>query len=117
MSWWPGAGRPSGVDPCGCATRPATSWTPPRLSGRLGSEMVTSSRSSDGDSTVAVWRYAGSLDDIWEGEMRAVNLGAVDAVLCNLDGTLAAYQDRCPHLANPLSEGVLADGVLTCAAH
>jgi toluene monooxygenase system ferredoxin subunit len=79
--------------------------------------MVTSSRSSDGDSTVAVWRYAGSLDDIWEGEMRAVNLGAVDVLLCNLDGTLVAYEDRCPHLANPLFEGVLADGVLTCAAH
>jgi hypothetical protein len=35
---------------------------------------------------VAVWRYAGSLDDIWAGEMRAVSLGAVDVVLCNLDG-------------------------------
>src|SRR5258708_39808068 len=79
--------------------------------------MVTSSRSSDGDSAVAVWRYAGSLDDIWEGEMRAVNLGAVDALLCNLDRTLVAYEDRCPHLANPLSEGVPADAALTCAAH
>jgi toluene monooxygenase system ferredoxin subunit len=79
--------------------------------------MVTSSRSSDGDSTVAVWRYAWSRGDIWEGEMRAVNLGAVDVLLCNLDGTLVAYEDQCPHLANSLSEGVLADGVLTCAAH
>jgi toluene monooxygenase system ferredoxin subunit len=35
---------------------------------------------------VAMWRYAGSLDDIWAGEMRAVNLGAVDILLCNLDG-------------------------------
>ena len=43
---------------------------------------------------MAVWRYAGSPDDIWAGEMRAVK-----------------------HLANALSEGVLADGVLTCAAH
>ena len=66
---------------------------------------------------MAVWRYAGSLDDIWEGEMRAVNLGAVDVLLCNLDGTLVAYEDRCPHLASPLSEGALDGGVLTCAAH
>jgi toluene monooxygenase system ferredoxin subunit len=64
-----------------------------------------------------MWRYAGSLDDIWAGEMRAVNLGAVDVLLCNIDGTLVAYQDRCPHLANRLSEGVLSDGALTCAAH
>jgi len=58
---------------------------------------------------MAVWRYAGTLDDIWAGEMRAVNLGAVGVLLCNLDGTLVAYEHRCP--------GVLADGVLTCAAH
>ena len=41
---------------------------------------------------MAVWRYAGTLDDIWAGEMRAVNLGAVDVLLCNLDGTLVAYE-------------------------
>ena len=116
-SWWPGAWRPSVVDQSRCATRSATSSIPPPPSPRPGSETVTSSRSSDGDSTMAVWRYAGTLDDIWAGEMRAVNLGAVDVLLCNLDGTLVAYEDRCPHLANPLSEGVLADGVLTCAAH
>ena len=65
---------------------------------------------------MAVWRYAGSLDDIWAGEMTAVNLGAADVLLCNLDGTLVAYEDRCPHLASPLSEGALDGGVLTCAA-
>jgi toluene monooxygenase system ferredoxin subunit len=80
--------------------------------------MATSSRSNEGDGTVAVWRYAGSLEDLWAGEMRAVNLGAADVLLCNLDGTLVAYEDRCPHLASPLSEGTLSDGgVLTCAAH
>jgi toluene monooxygenase system ferredoxin subunit len=49
--------------------------------------------------------------------MCAVSLGAIDVLLCNLDGTLVAYEDRCPHLASPLSEGALSDGVLTCAAH
>ena len=98
---------PERADLSRCATRPATSSIPPPPSPRPGSETVTSSRSSEGDSTVAVWRYAGTLDDIWAGEMRAVNLGAVDVLLCNLDGTLVAYENRCPHLANPLSEGVL----------
>jgi hypothetical protein len=37
---------------------------------------------------VAKWRYAGTLDDIRAGEMRAVNLGAVDVLLCNLAGML-----------------------------
>jgi toluene monooxygenase system ferredoxin subunit len=63
------------------------------------------------------WRHAGSLDDIWADEMIAVKLGAAEVLLCNLDGTLAAYEDRCPHLANPLSEGVLDGGVLICGAH
>jgi nitrite reductase/ring-hydroxylating ferredoxin subunit len=49
--------------------------------------------------------------------VRGVNLGGVDVVLCNVDGELFAYEDRCPHLANPLSHGVLHHNVLTCAAH
>ncbi|HEY3717449.1 MAG TPA: Rieske 2Fe-2S domain-containing protein [Jatrophihabitantaceae bacterium] len=66
---------------------------------------------------MAAWLYAGTLDDVWAGEMVAVTLGSVDVLLCNLDGELLAYEDRCPHLANPLSQGVLHDRVLTCAAH
>jgi nitrite reductase/ring-hydroxylating ferredoxin subunit len=64
-----------------------------------------------------MWQYAGTLDDVWEGEVHGVNLGGVDVVLCNVDGELFAYEDRCPHLANPLSHGVLNHHTLTCAAH
>lgn len=66
---------------------------------------------------MADWRYAGTLDDIWEGEMEAVHLGTVDVLLCNVDGEVFAYEDRCPHLATPLSEGVLDGALLTCSAH
>ena len=79
--------------------------------------MATSSRSSEADTPPAMWQYAGTLDDLWEGEVRGVNLGGVDVVLCNVDGELFAYEDRCPHLANPLSRGVLDHHTLTCAAH
>jgi toluene monooxygenase system ferredoxin subunit len=79
--------------------------------------MVTSSPSSEGDGAVADWLEAGTLDDVWAGEMRAVRLGAVDVLLCNVDGQVHAYHDRCPHLSNPLSDGELQDDVLTCAAH
>ena len=79
--------------------------------------MATSSQSSAADTPPAVWRYAGTLDDLWEGEVRGVNLGGVDVVLCNVDGELFAYEDRCPHLANPLSHGVLQQNTLRCAAH
>lgn len=63
------------------------------------------------------WQDAGTLESLWEGEMRAVSVGAVDIVLCNIDGLVYAYQDRCPHLANPLSEGELRDNLLSCVAH
>ena len=66
---------------------------------------------------MADWSYAGTLDDIWEGEMLAVHRRGVDVLLCNVDGDVFAYEDRCPHLANPLSEGRLDGPVLTCAAH
>src|ERR1700755_1311525 len=79
--------------------------------------MVTSSPSSGGDSAVGGWFGAGALDDLWEGEMCAVSLAAVDVLLCNIEGQVHAYQDRCPHLANPLSEGELRGHILTCAAH
>jgi nitrite reductase/ring-hydroxylating ferredoxin subunit len=79
--------------------------------------MATSSRSSAADTPSAVWRDAGTLDDLWEGEVRGVDLGGVNVVLCNVDGELFAYEDRCPHLANPLSNGVLQQNRLRCAAH
>jgi toluene monooxygenase system ferredoxin subunit len=79
--------------------------------------MVTSSPSSGADGAGGDWLEAGTLDDVWEGEMYAVNLAAVDVLLCNIDGHVYAYQDRCPHLANPLSEGELRENIVTCAAH
>ena len=63
------------------------------------------------------WVCAATLDDLWQGEMRTVNIDGRDVLLCNIDGEVHAYQDRCPHLANPLSEGELRDNILTCAAH
>ncbi|MGA8331644.1 MAG: Rieske 2Fe-2S domain-containing protein [Mycobacterium sp.] len=79
--------------------------------------MATYSRSSAADTPPPAWRYAGTLDDLWEGEVRGVDLGGVDVVLCNVDGELFAYEDRCPHLANPISHGVLQHNTLRCAAH
>ena len=63
------------------------------------------------------WVAAATLDELWDGEMLAVTVGAVDILLCNVDGEVFAYEDRCPHLANPLSNGALDPPVLTCAAH
>jgi toluene monooxygenase system ferredoxin subunit len=66
---------------------------------------------------VGRWVDAATLDELWEGEMLTVTVGAIDVLVCNIDGEVFAYEDRCPHLANPLSKGVLDAHVLTCAAH
>jgi toluene monooxygenase system ferredoxin subunit len=49
--------------------------------------------------------------------MLAVTAGGVHLMLCNVGGEVFAFDDRCPHQANPLSRGTLEDHVLTCAAH
>jgi len=43
---------------------------------------------------MAGWVDAATLDDLWEGEIRAVIVDAVDVVLCNVDGDVFAYEDR-----------------------
>jgi toluene monooxygenase system ferredoxin subunit len=79
--------------------------------------MATSSRCAVPDASEAAWTHAADLDDLWEGEMRAVSLGAVHLVMCNVEGQVFAYADRCPHLASRLSEGRFDGRLITCAAH
>ena len=66
---------------------------------------------------MGAWVEAATLDELWDGEVLGVTVGVVDVLLCNIDGEVFAYEDRCPHLANPLSNGALDPPVLTCAAH
>jgi len=65
----------------------------------------------------ADWIHAADLDDLWEGEMCAVSLGTVQLVMCNVEGQVFAYADRCPHLASRLSDGRFDGRLITCAAH
>ena len=49
--------------------------------------------------------------------MRAVQAGERWYVLVNVDGTLHALDNNCPHNGGPLSKGSLENGVLTCPWH
>jgi len=63
------------------------------------------------------WVLVGTLDDIWDGDMRSVMLDGRPILLCNVAGAVVAFDDSCPHLGNLLSMGKLEEHVLTCAAH
>lgn len=49
--------------------------------------------------------------------MRSISLGAIELVMCNVEGQIFAYADRCPHQGTRLSEGRFDGRWITCAAH
>lgn len=63
------------------------------------------------------WFQAIPAEDLWEGELRSIQLGTTPILLLRLHGTIVAYLDRCPHLGVPLSDGNLQGDILTCCAH
>ena len=69
------------------------------------------------DTGASRWTHAGDLDELWEGELRSVNLGTLQLIVCNVEGHVFAYADRCPHLGSRLSEGAFDGRRITCAAH
>ena len=61
-----------------------------------------------------LFHFAQELDDI---PLNPVVAFVEPVHVSYLDGTPVAYENRCPHLASPLSAGSLDGGVLTCGAH
>jgi toluene monooxygenase system ferredoxin subunit len=58
-----------------------------------------------------------TLDDLWSGEMTSVVVEGKHVLLINIDDTIHAYEDACPHKRTPLHVGSLDGTVLTCATH
>jgi toluene monooxygenase system ferredoxin subunit len=63
------------------------------------------------------FRKVATLDDLWSGEMMALELEGQRVLLVNLNGCIRAYADSCPHLRTPLSQGSLQRNVLVCPTH
>lgn len=70
-----------------------------------------------GETLTQQWHEVASLDDLWEGEMTAVEVEGRPVLLINLDGEVLAYENRCPHQVWPLDDGDLEEEKLTCAQH
>ncbi len=56
-------------------------------------------------------------DDLWINEMVGVMVDGRPVLFVNIEGKVCAYEDRCRHLAHPLSRGTLSGNRLICAAH
>jgi toluene monooxygenase system ferredoxin subunit len=63
------------------------------------------------------FRAALRAEDLWIGEMAGVKVDGRPVLLVNVEGTVSAFEDRCRHRAQPLSQGKLTGNRLVCAAH
>lgn len=58
-----------------------------------------------------------TLDDLPPGTMRRVSFGELDLLVVHLELGVCVIDDRCPHMAAPLSLGTLEDCVIGCPLH
>jgi nitrite reductase/ring-hydroxylating ferredoxin subunit/uncharacterized membrane protein len=56
-------------------------------------------------------------DELEVGQMKLVHAGGRRIVLSRIDSGYVAHDDHCTHKGGPLSDGVLACGVVTCPWH
>jgi 3-phenylpropionate/trans-cinnamate dioxygenase ferredoxin subunit len=57
------------------------------------------------------------LSDLRPGDLRRVTFGDLDVLLAHTDRGIVAVEDRCPHMAAPLSLGELDGCVVQCPLH
>lgn len=69
---------------------------------------------ADDAESVKRWYRVADVDELKEGEVRAITAGAKSLVLTLQDGKPTALDGKCPHQGGPLAEGTLEDGVLRC---
>ena len=74
--------------------------------------MTTTGGESDGRFVLVC-----SEDELWDGEIDAVDLPQGRVLLSRFEGVYRAYQGRCPHQSVQLVEGTLDGARLTCRGH
>jgi len=65
----------------------------------------------------AAFRPALAAVELPPGSMRRVSFGDLDVLLAHSDQGLCAVDDRCPHMAAPLSIGELDGCIVACPLH
>ncbi|GAA0669660.1 hypothetical protein GCM10009535_56900 [Streptomyces thermocarboxydovorans] len=78
---------------------------------------LSSSTAAPAGAPSVSWRPVMDAEELWIGDMESVQVGDFTIVLTNVDGEIHAFEDRCPHLGTPLSEGDLDGCTLICSTH
>jgi nitrite reductase (NADH) small subunit len=58
-----------------------------------------------------------AVSDLPPGSATMAAVGDYDIAVFNVDGTIYAIDDVCPHFAGPLHEGTVDAGVVSCPLH
>jgi 3-phenylpropionate/trans-cinnamate dioxygenase ferredoxin component len=60
---------------------------------------------------------AGKKSDYPVGAMRAIILEGTEVLISNIDGSIYAINNKCPHMGGKLSKGILSGQIVTCPLH
>jgi nitrite reductase (NADH) small subunit len=63
------------------------------------------------------WVPIAKLSDLPPGSCRTVEAGQISVALCNVEGTIYALDNTCPHAGGPLGEGTLLGETIECPWH
>lgn len=58
-----------------------------------------------------------SVGAVAEGRMRSCAVGGLDILVCNVDGSVYAVENRCSHAASKLEAGRLKGHSISCPMH
>jgi toluene monooxygenase system ferredoxin subunit len=72
---------------------------------------------SPGEGQELAWIDIMDLDDLWIGDMIEAETDLGPLLLINLDGSVFAYENRCPHKGGRLGDGELINGIIVCPNH
>jgi naphthalene 1,2-dioxygenase system ferredoxin subunit len=65
----------------------------------------------------AAWRQVAALADLPPGAMARFTRGDLDLLVANTSAGILVTDDRCPHMAAPLSQGRLEGAEVECPLH
>lgn len=63
------------------------------------------------------WHDVLKQDELWAGELIPAKVAGKAIFVTNIGGEIKAYEDRCPHQLNTLSDGTFDGHTLMCKTH